>query len=104
MEGQPGFFEGYFLWRDALVVAALAAMLCAYLGVFIVLRRSVFVSAALSQMSGVGVAAAFWLAAELGYDPHATPVYLSPLVLASVFAAHGAALFSLHLARRRLAS
>ena len=104
MEAQPGFFEGYFLWRDPLMVAALSAALCAFLGVYIVLRRMVFVSAALSQMSGVGVAAAFYLAALFGYDPHAAPWYLNPLVLASVFAAAAAAVFSLHLARRRLAA
>lgn len=100
----PGFLESAFLWREPLCVAMLAALLCAWVGVFIVLRRMVFVSAALSQVSGVGVAAAFFLASLLGHDPHAPPLWASPVVLAALFAAVAAALFSLHLARRRLAS
>lgn len=102
--GPPAFLDGWELWREPLAVAVLAAALCAYLGVFIVLRRMVFVSAALSQMSGVGVACAFWLAAQLGYEPHKAPAWLDPLLLAFLFAAVGAALFSVNLARRRLSS
>lgn len=104
MDAMPGFFESAFLWREPLAVACIAALLCAWVGVYIVLRRIVFVSAALSQMSGVGVALAFLLAPLCGYDPHALPWYLSPVMLAAAFAAVGAAGFSLHLARRRLAS
>lgn len=104
MDAMPGFFESAFLWREPLAVACIAALLCAWVGVYIVLRRIVFVSAALSQMSGVGVALAFLLAPLFGYDPHALPWYLSPVLLAAAFAAVGAAGFSLHLTRRRLAS
>ena len=104
MDTVPPFLEYSALWREPLAVAAIAATLCAFVGVFIVLRRMVFVSAALSQISGVGVAAAFYLASVFGHDPHAAPVWLNPLVIASAFACIGAALFSLHLARRRLAS
>lgn len=100
----PGFLESFALWRDPLAAALLAAVLCAFVGVYIVLRRIVFVSAALSQMSGVGVAAAFWLASLVGADPHQAPWYLSPLLLAMLFGAAGAALFSMQLARRQLAS
>jgi zinc transport system permease protein len=104
MEGAPGFFESYFLWRDSLAAATIAAALCAFVGVYIVLRRTVFVSAALSQISGMGVATAFFLASVLGIDPHAVPWYIDPLSMAMAFAAAGAALFSLPLGRRRLAS
>src|SRR5262249_51589120 len=50
----PGFWESWFLWRDPLAVAIIAAALCAFVGVYIVLKRIVFVSAAMSQASGVG--------------------------------------------------
>ena len=59
MDAPAPFFASYFLWRDPLAVAVLAAILWSFVGVYIVLRRIVFVSAALSQMSGVGVACAF---------------------------------------------
>ncbi len=104
MDAAPSFLDSYFLWRDPLAVAAMAAVLCSFVGVYIVLRRIVFVSAALSQMSGVGVATAFWLASVAGVEPHRAPWYLHPLWLAFLFAAAGAAAFSLHLARRRIAA
>ena len=103
MEPLPGFFESAFLWREPLMVAVLAAIVCAWVGVYIVMRRMVFVSAALSQVSGVGVATAFWLASVVGHDPHAPPLYANPVVLAALFAASAAALFATNLARRRLA-
>jgi zinc transport system permease protein len=96
-----GFWESWFLWRDPLSVAVIAAALCAFVGVFIVLQRLVFVSAALSQMSGVGVALAFYLASVMGVDPHHAPVYLHPLWYSSAFAAFGAMLFSFNLGHRR---
>ena len=98
-----GFWESWFLWRDPMAVAVIAAALCAFVGVYIVLKRIVFVSAALSQMSGVGVALAFWLASVVGVEPHAAPIWLHPLWYAVIFAAMGAALFSLNLAHRRVA-
>jgi zinc transport system permease protein len=103
METVPGFWESWFLWRDPMAVAILAAALCAFVGVYIVLKRVVFVSAALSQLSGVGVALAFWLASLLGVDPHHAPIWLHPLWYALLFACGGAALFSLNLSHRRVA-
>jgi zinc transport system permease protein len=97
-----GFFENWFIWRDALGVALVAGALCAFVGVYIVLKRIVFVSAAMSQMSGLGVAAAFYLASAFGVDPHHPPFYLHPLWYSIAFAAVGAALFSLNLGHRRV--
>ena len=81
-----GFFQAYFLWRNAMAAAVIAAALCGYLGVFIVLRRMTFVSAALSQVSGLGVALSFFIGSYLGVDPHGelVPWYISPLFLALV--------------------
>jgi zinc transport system permease protein len=103
MEALPGFWESSFLWRDPMAVAIMAAASCAFVGVYIVLKRVVFVSAAVSQMSGVGVALAFYLASVMGVDPHQAPVWLHPLWYSLLFAAAGAALFSLNLTHRRLA-
>src|SRR5262249_1164934 len=100
MEG-VGFWESWFLWRDPLSVAVIAAALCSFVGVYIVLKRIVFVSAAMSQMSGVGVALAFFLASLAGVDPHHAPTYLHPLWYSFAFAAVGASLFSLNLGHRR---
>jgi zinc transport system permease protein len=100
---EVGFWESYFLWRDPLLVAVIAAALCAFVGVYIVLKRIVFVSAAMSQASGVGVALAFFLCSVMQIDPHHAPLWLHPLWYATAFAALVAALFSFNLGHRRLA-
>ena len=46
------FFNNYFLWRDPLIVAAFSGLICGFFGVYVVLKRMVFVSAALTQVSG----------------------------------------------------
>jgi zinc transport system permease protein len=102
MEEQVHFWSSYLLWRDPVVVALMAATVCAYLGVFIVLKRIVFVSAALSSMSGVGVVCAFYLASICGVAPHGAPALLDPRLYALGFAAIGALLFSANLGHRRI--
>ncbi len=98
-----GFWESWILWRDIVIVAMIAGGLCAVVGVYIVLKRVVFVSAAMSQMSGVGVALAFFLCSVMQVDPHHAPLWLHPLWYATAFAGLGAALFSFNLTHRRLA-
>ena len=71
MSGFADFWAGRDLWRDPMIAGVLAGAVLGYIGVFVVLKRMVFVSAALSEISGVGVAFAFWLGAVLGIDPHA---------------------------------
>jgi zinc transport system permease protein len=55
------FIGGFELFRDPILSATFAGMVLGYLGVFIVLRRMVFVTAALSQSAGLGVALAFYI-------------------------------------------
>jgi ABC-type Mn2+/Zn2+ transport system permease subunit len=49
--------------RYALAGALLVSMPCAFLGVFLVLRRMVFVAVALSELAACGVALGLWLGA-----------------------------------------
>jgi zinc transport system permease protein len=55
-------FEAVLLFRDALYGSLIIAVTCALLGVYVVLRRIVFVGAALAQVSSAGIALAYWLA------------------------------------------
>ncbi len=55
------FIRSYFLWRDPMIVGAVSGAICGFLGVYVVLRRIVFVGAMLSQVSSFGVALAFYL-------------------------------------------
>jgi len=79
----------------------LVAALCAYLGVFIVLRRAVFVGAALAQVSSLGVALALFLAGVRGTSAHGQLPWLAqPLALALTVGA--ALLFAVQARERRL--
>jgi len=98
-----GFWASWIFWRDPLAVAIIAAALSAFVGVYIVLKRIVFVSAAMSQMSGVGVAFAFFLCGVFAVDPHHAPFYLHPVPWAIAAAAVVARVFSGNLGNRRLA-
>jgi zinc transport system permease protein len=75
------FFEAWELFRDPVLAGVIAGATLGYLGVYIVLRRMVFVSAALSQSAGLGVAAAFYAQIALG----ATGALGDPLVGAIAF-------------------
>src|SRR5258705_635805 len=74
------FWGSYDFWRDSMAAVLIAGGMCAALGVYVVLRRVVFVGAALTQISGVGVALAFWLGSFVGAaaDPHDAPIWLDP--------------------------
>ncbi|MCA9526408.1 MAG: metal ABC transporter permease [Myxococcales bacterium] len=71
------FFEGWELFREPALAGAIAGALLGLLGVYVVLRRVVFLSAAVSQAAGLGVALSFYAALHLG-------VAVSPLVGAAV--------------------
>jgi len=71
-------FSTVLLFRDALYGALVIALACSVLGVYVVLRRIVFVGAALAQISSAGIALALWLAgAGIALGPVSHPVVLS---------------------------
>jgi ABC-type Mn2+/Zn2+ transport system permease subunit len=88
------FFASHFLWLDAVIAACFCAAAAAVVGAHAVLRRVVFLPAALSQLAGLGVVAAFWLA-------HLLPggcgeIVESPRAFAIAFAIAGAVALGLH--------
>jgi len=71
----PGFgqfLDNWTLYRDPILCAVLSGAGLSALGVFVVLRRAVFVTATLSQAAGLGVALAFF--AEIHYGLNVPPV------------------------------
>jgi zinc transport system permease protein len=60
------FFEAWELFRDPALAGAIAGAVLGLLGVYVVLRRMVFLSAAITQAAGLGVAAAFYVQIQLG--------------------------------------
>lgn len=75
------FLAAWELFRDPVLAGVIAGATLGYLGVYVVLRRMVFVSAALSQAAGLGVAIAFYAQIALG----ATGLLGDPLVSATAF-------------------
>jgi zinc transport system permease protein len=73
------FIDGFELFRDPILCGVLAGLVLGYLGVFVVLRRMVFVTATISQSAGLGVALAFFAEIHLGFavDPAIGAVILS---------------------------
>lgn len=65
-------FSDSFL-RVALMASLIVGVVCAYLGVYVVLRRIVFVGAALAQVSSAGVG----LAMLLGWNPYIASLALT---------------------------
>lgn len=65
------FVGGWALFRDPVLCGVLAGISLGVLGVYVVLRRMVFVAAALSQAAGLGVALSFLVAMHTGFalDP-----------------------------------
>ena len=68
------FIEGLEIFLDPILCGAAAGLVLGLLGVYVVLRRMVFVSAAITHSAGLGVAAAFYGQIHLGMGDIANPV------------------------------
>ena len=66
-----GFADAWGLFRDPVLCAVIAGTTLGFLGVYVVLRRMVFVTVAVTQSSALGVALAFFADIHLGWavDP-----------------------------------
>lgn len=98
------FLESSFIWRDAIIASVLAAILCGWLGTYVVLKRIIFVGAALPQASGFGIALAFFIGSFLGPHGHEASFLLNPLFVSVTMSALVAAVFSLNLDHRKLSN
>lgn len=79
------FLSSWELWGGAVAAGCVAGAVMGYLGVYVVLHRIVFVSAAMSEVSSLGVMIAFWLAQqEAVASAHHTEDVL-PLLFAALF-------------------
>lgn len=91
-------FDAVLLFKDALYGALVIGLACSAVGVYVVLRRIVFVGAALAQLSSAGIALGLWLGGvglALGFASH-------PLVLSLVATLVGALFFGVGGSRGRI--
>ena len=79
------FFDSWEFFREAALSGAFAGALLGGIGIYILLGRIVFLSAALSQVASAGVAFALWLPALLGMHVHDNvPWYFQPILVSFV--------------------
>jgi len=90
------FVAAWALFRDPTLAGVVAGALLGGLGVYVVLRRLVFLTAAISQVAGLGVVASYYAALHLGV----TGVWASPW-LGSGAAALGAVAWLAWVSSRR---
>ena len=79
------FFASWELWRGAVIAGMAAGAVCGFLGVYVILHRIVFVSAAMSEVSSLGVMLAFWLAQVEAVHTSAHTEDVLPLTFAALF-------------------
>ncbi len=68
------FVDGLEIFADPILCGGAAGLVLGYLGVYVVLRRMVFVSAAITHSAGLGVACAFYGQIHLGLGLLTSPV------------------------------
>lgn len=79
------FFSSWQLWGGAVLAGSVVGAVCGFLGIYVILHRIVFVSAAMSEVSSLGVMVAFWLTQlEVVHTSHHSEDVL-PLTLAAIF-------------------
>ena len=83
--------ENIPLFREALYGALIIALGCSVIGVYVVLRRIVFVGAALAELSSAGIALAIWMTG-MGI---VTGLASHPLAFSLLVTLVGAAIFGL---------
>jgi ABC-type Mn2+/Zn2+ transport system permease subunit len=93
------FWQAQEIWREPLIASLIAGALLGFLGVYVVLRRTVFVSAALTQLSTLGLIASLLFEERLGVEVEHTSVQLA---VAIVFSVAGALILGALQSGRRL--
>lgn len=100
------FWEALPILQNGVLACTITALVCSFLGVYVILKRMVFIAAALSQVSSLGIAAALMLATVLGISIGAegAPAWASalPMVFAILFSCAAASLLAAHHTERRL--
>jgi len=99
MSGWQDFLAARDIWREPLIASIVAGALCGFLGIYVVLRRTVFVSAALTQLSTLGIIVALILEETMGVEADHAGVQLA---VALAFSVAGALALGMALHGRRL--
>ncbi|OYZ19225.1 MAG: hypothetical protein B7Y39_12545 [Bdellovibrio sp. 28-41-41] len=96
MEKLNFFFSSWEFWGNAVMASILLGIVCGFIGIYVILHRIVFVSAAMSQVSSLGVMTAFLLVnIDILHPLHHSEDIL-PLVLATLLTGSFALVMARH--------
>jgi len=84
MSPWQSFLEAREIWQVPLTASVIAGALLGALGVYVVLRRTVFVSAALTQLSTLGLVAALLVEERIHIETEQSGVQLAVAIAVSV--------------------
>lgn len=78
------FAREWPLWYEPVIAGLVCGLLCALLGLYMLLKRIVFVSLAITQSAGLGIFISFFIAGFWGLSLEHSPLsFLAGLILAS---------------------
>lgn len=97
----PTFWDSAYLWDMPIAASSLCGLLLATVGIYVVLARAAFVSAAVSQLTGLGVVAAFLLGGGLAAGSEAAGMETTARFAGLGLGVLGAGLFALPTNLRR---
>lgn len=103
------FWEAFPILQNGIFASVVAALVCSFLGVYVILKRMVFMAAALSQVSSLGIAVALplqmWIWSEVtttAQNEAHSLTDLFPIVIAILFACAAASLMARQSIEKRL--
>lgn len=106
--GGMTFWEALPILQSGVVASIMVALLAGYLGIYVILKRIVFVSAALSQISSLGIAFFFLGSALLGSSVSAgllhdeTGILNGPLLSSLLFGCVTASILAVQVGEKKL--
>ncbi len=105
------FWDALPILQNGIAASVIVALLCSYLGVFVVLKRIVFMTAALSQVSSLGITISLPLQAWIwgsvtvaAGTQQAQSIYVAavPVIVAILFACTAASIMAFQYSEKRL--
>lgn len=107
--GGMTFWEALPILQSGIIASVIVSLLAGYLGIYVILKRIVFVSAALSQISSLGIAFFFLGSALLGRGVAAgslhgdeTAIFSGPLLSSLLFGCVTASALAVQIGEKKL--
>lgn len=105
--GGMTFWDALPILQSGIVSSVMVSLLAGYLGIYVILKRIVFVSAALSQISSLGIAFFFLGSALLGSASAGSPndetgIFNGPLLSSLLFGCVTASILAVQVGEKKL--